>query len=202
MFKFFNYLKLYLMRSNRQKYTAFSFAEVLLAMTILGIVASYTIPVLLQQIQDATLKTAWKREYTVLAQATSRVMMDNGGTMMGAVYNGGAVIPAYSKYMTFSKVCAWPNSAECWASTTISDLVAGAVQTNGMLIQVDGSGSCSFVGCVTIRVDVNGYKKPNTCGQDIFEMHVLADRVIPAGGKGALWVDKACLHNSAKYLYQ
>ncbi len=40
-----------------------------------------TIPTLIKNIQDAEFKSAWKKEFSVLANATTRVMTDNGGTM-------------------------------------------------------------------------------------------------------------------------
>ena len=41
----------------------FTLAEVLLTLVVIGIVASLTIPSIIQNIQDANLKIAWKKKF-------------------------------------------------------------------------------------------------------------------------------------------
>lgn len=37
------------------------------------------------------------------------------------------------------------------------------------------------IGCVRVRADINGLKKPNKVGKDIFDFYITEDRVIPRG---------------------
>jgi len=185
------------------KKAGFTLAEVLLVITIIGVVASLTIPNLVQNIQDQQLKAAWKKTYNILSEATDQIREENGGTIRDAWYNGGAIIPVYENYIKVIKRCNWPQAAlnDCWASTTDSPLIAGAILIDGTFIQVDGSFDCMF-GCGHIVVDVNGKKSPNECGIDIFKFDVLEKRNLPSGAQDSYWMPKACWANSSKYLLE
>ena len=37
------------------------------------------------------------------------------------------------------------------------------------------------IGCGRIRVDVNGFKSPNTVGRDIFDIFILENKIVPKG---------------------
>ncbi len=67
---------------------AFTLAEVLITLGIIGVVAAMTIPTLMKNTQDTELKTAWKKEYSVLSQAFLEIATDNGGDLTGAFDNG------------------------------------------------------------------------------------------------------------------
>lgn len=59
---------------------AFTLAEVLITLGIIGIVAAVTIPTLMKNTQDVELKSAWKKAYSTFAQASMSVKNDYGGT--------------------------------------------------------------------------------------------------------------------------
>jgi hypothetical protein len=66
----------------------------------------------------------------------------------------------------------------------------------------------SFYRCGAGLFDVNGMKKPNIVGKDIFEFHILKDRVLPYGVQGDFsWNVGNCntsgkgLSCAAEYLY-
>lgn len=61
----------------------FTLAEVLITLGIIGIVAAITIPTLMKNTQDNEFKAAWKKEYSVFANATSLIAQDNGGNLNG-----------------------------------------------------------------------------------------------------------------------
>lgn len=63
--------------------TAFTLAEVLITLGIIGIVAQMTIPALMNSVQDKTYATQLKKEVSVLNSATEMVKMDNGGSLIG-----------------------------------------------------------------------------------------------------------------------
>jgi type II secretory pathway pseudopilin PulG len=93
-------------------YLAFTLAEVLIALLIVGVVASLVIPAIIQDTQDAELKTAWKKQYGVLTQATAMVLSDNGGSLKSIGYLAGQ----YLQYMSVTKKCTggqW--GGNCWS---------------------------------------------------------------------------------------
>lgn len=60
---------------------AFTLAEVLVTLGIIGIVATLTIPLLINQSQKQSGYSGLKKEYSTLAQATSQIVSDSGGTL-------------------------------------------------------------------------------------------------------------------------
>jgi len=66
----------------------FTLAEILITLTVIGVVAALTIPTLLQNTNQAELKTALKRDFADLSQATLLIKNDAGGTLVNAFRNG------------------------------------------------------------------------------------------------------------------
>jgi len=184
------------------KKTGFTLAEVLLTLTIIGIIASLTIPDLITSIQDNQLKAAWKKNYSILNEATLKIIEENGGTMVDALTDYTPMTTAYLEHLNFLKRCSeWVGLGICWhqlgdsylLNTTIaaSTNSSGAILSDGTLIQFQYlSANCSTsLGslndiCGEIRIDVNGFKGPNTYGKDIFCAFVLKDRLVPRGIQG------------------
>ena len=57
---------------------AFTLAEVLITLTIIGVIAALTIPNLIQKYQDEALKTAYKKTYNILNNAYKTVIAETG----------------------------------------------------------------------------------------------------------------------------
>lgn len=81
-------------------FKAFTLAEVLITLGIIGVVAALTIPSLLQQNQKLSGYSALKKEYSTLAQATTRIVGDNGGTLSWS--SATDMINAYLPYLKYS----------------------------------------------------------------------------------------------------
>lgn len=100
----------------------FTLAEVLVVITIIGIIASSTIPSLIMNVQNQQWRAAYKKNYNILSEATKQITEDNGGTMVNAFesvpfdgWNNQDKAPAkYSEYMHIIKQCrVWENVGFC-----------------------------------------------------------------------------------------
>lgn len=70
--------------NNRKSYTvAFTLAEVLITLAIIGVVAALTIPALVNYTNDLELKSAWKKSYSQLLNTYNQIKNDNGGNING-----------------------------------------------------------------------------------------------------------------------
>lgn len=189
-----------------QHYNAFTLAEVLITLAIIGVVAAIVLPILSKTYQKITYVTGLKREYSVFSQATTQLKTDNGGTLVDAAEwgrNQGQVLNTYKKYLKFAKIC--DDTPGCWHPTnTWYDLNGGKVSSNidtdygsailddGSLVNYvalendciattyrdkDGNGAaCGYVG-----IDINGFKPPNMKGRDIFSFLITKDGLMPTG---------------------
>lgn len=162
---------------------AFTLAEVLITLGIIGMVAEMTIPTLMNSVQDQTYKVSYKKAYSVLSQALSQATTDYALESVSARYepniaNNFRTIMSYFKLQTTcydgvdNSKC-WYQTGEEWNSSArgegypaISDWVA--VDVSGMTWAMVGNGWCSY-----IFVDTNGFKKPNQIGKDrfLFSLH-------------------------------
>ena len=97
----------------------FTLAEILLTLTIIGIIASYTIPALIENVQGYTFKVSWKKTFSNLSVITNKLMLDNGGTLEG-LFDAGCDSQAmhikYRDYLNFAKDCYdYPEAnGNCW----------------------------------------------------------------------------------------
>lgn len=189
----------------KKQFQGFTLAEVLITLGIIGIVAAMTIPTLMQNTQDQQLKAAWKKEFSIVAQATAQLRNDNGGTLTGlfdtlpSPYN--QVRDAYAPYFRYVKSCdnasyQTTGISQCWSldqkylngspwgGYNLPNR-PGLVLNDGasVVFFADGYNSSTFCTpthwCWQIWVDVNGLKGPNVTGRDIFIIYVNPDNNVP-----------------------
>lgn len=191
---------------------AFTLAEILLTLVIVGIVAALTIPALIANVQQNQYKAAWKQTFSIINQGYTRFSADKGISTIKNYYSN----PTYPQlhtdiknelapYFNVKKSC---NSGQilnnCWHDTNksyflnndpVSDngVMAGFILNNGMLVKVGWSGdnvTCvsgleSLTECLNFVVDVNGFTPPNTVGKDIFFLFVNdRNQILPTGTVG------------------
>lgn len=109
----------------------FTLAEVLITLSIIGVVAALTIPALMRNYQESMWKTAFKKNYAVISQAVMMVMNDHGGTLENLYPSCGndyctsnAFGDELAKYLTYTKQCLTGTTitSGCWYSTGINYL--------------------------------------------------------------------------------
>lgn len=194
----------------------FTLAEILLALTIIGIIAASTIPPLIQTTQDLELKAAYKKEYSLFNQMVQKIMVDNGGTLKGICNNWdhSCMMDFYAKYLIIAKRAYYSGAAGAYwhptdgsshyldgtpvTSAWPNDGAVGresALLNDGSMILVDHhEKDCSdtsmsdFPICGVIYIDVNGFKPPNVVGKDIFRIYILQTGVKPFGAPGDEWI--------------
>jgi len=208
----------------------FTLAEVLITLLIVGVIASIVIPGLIADTQNAEYKTAWKKGYADLSQATKRILMDNGGTLKGICTNSNCLRDLYLQYLNFSKKCdAGTTLGNCFDSTTkaLSGAVitgdwftsftsySGVILANGNFVLFVYNSNCNWTPtisnvCGSIITDINGFRGPNTFGKDIYKTYILQNSIPPFGVQGD-GNESDCNTNppsgsglgcSARYLYQ
>jgi len=84
---------------------AFTLAEVLVTLVIIGVLATLTIPALITNIQDAQDKSAWKNASSIISQATRMLATDNGGSLNGIFGNSDVMRDKLSTYLSYMQKC-------------------------------------------------------------------------------------------------
>ncbi len=167
---------------------AFTMAEVLITLGIIGIVAAMTLPSLIGKWQEKQWKVAYKKAYSSMSQAFLRMQANDDFLDMSNIaadpdtgINGtpavGENFKTMSKYFNTIKTCFDNNADECWVCEEGESAVGGAPAYKGCLKTnyafVDYSGMSWYLYSNNewpVLVDVNGFNSPNKLGRDRFVM--------------------------------
>ena len=163
---------------------AFTLAEVLITLGIIGIVAAMTMPVLIGNYQKTQAVNQLKKAYSEISQAI-RISEAQYGTIDSWNFSNFSTAQERADYFAQNYIfpnikilqnCS-PSSEKCWADTYTIDGAKSNNYTNGR------AGRNSFITASGYAVyywlhatgnggwfiiDLNGLKKPNKLGKDVF----------------------------------
>ena len=163
--------------SKMKKILAFTLSEVLIALVIIGIIAAITVPMLFANSNEQAVKSALRKDFSVISQALKKYYMDNGEHFF--TYNGDEVHKFFTTYFNVAKDC---YIGQC-TDESIKYKNYGNKESTWMkyperqsLILDDGTYityNWNENGAPVFTVDVNGpYKKPNKLGVDTFAFSI------------------------------
>lgn len=163
--------------------SAFTLAEVLITLGIIGIIAALTIPSVIKNIRHDELRQQFKKSYSVLSQAVLKASVELGENDL-------------YKYCTYSNGSSYVNQTQCnntfynqlkiqgtraytllpvnYNNTAIANFSSIGEPRPPYLLADGSSVFCNVNGYkINITVDVNGpMKRPNRVGYDIFYFFV------------------------------
>lgn len=163
---------------NYQKKHAFTLAEVLITLGIIGVIAALTLPTLLANYQKKQIAVQLKKAYSVMSQAVKMSEIENGDAD-GWDYNLNAKtfyeryiqkylsktselkFSEYKNTVTYKNMNG-TNCSEAWCTTGASHYV---MLSDGSVIGFSDHLGGNYK---AFSVDINGYKKPNVTGKDYF----------------------------------
>ena len=171
------------------KKSAFTLAEVLITLGIIGVVAALTIPSLISNYQDKQFKTAYKKAYSDISQVVQEGIIENKFTRT-TKWNAEALSQEMNLFREKFKItvdCPVENHniSPCWkkgdtlcggacSSGNTADGIDyenGAPYNNRSNCFLDASGRswCSIDNSENLfLVDTNGFTPPNQFGKDRF----------------------------------
>ncbi len=151
---------------------AFTLAEVLVTVGIIGVVAAMTVPNLMENYQRQSYITQLRKVYSEVSQAADAALGEGNTPRLRetpAMRQGNFI----TNYFKTTQTCNADNLTDCFGDAYTS--------INGSTIRfrdyVSGDASCAVVAsgyaiCLSgremITVDVNGKQGPNVLGRDLF----------------------------------
>lgn len=189
------------------KKLAFTLAEVLITLGIIGIVAEMTIPTLISDFQKKAYYTQFKTTYSLWGQALGLMKSNNNVFSVSGLYSTtDEALDGFCSVTKCVKKCytsaTAAEKAQCfhaqsdwkkldkttgWENYSTMNNFASGILTNGTSFTMNlyPQATCSSGGiCVYFVVDTNGIQKPNTMGRDMFFMYFNQGIVNVGGGKG------------------
>jgi len=193
---------------------AFTLAEVLITLGIIGVVAAMTLPTLIQKHQIRTFKTQFKKSYSTISNALNKAQFDMGENVLcyygtkesknswREIVDCNSLYTEIVKNLNVIKTCNGNAEQEgCipkpyLPSYTTNSGCAGYSENgiknrNHWYMLADGSAFMPFLSNYLyyplFLLDINGPKKPNLYGQDVFSLALVKENsgniVIGRSGK-------------------
>ena len=183
---------------NNKKKTAFTLAETLVTLMVLGVIATLTIP----SVQNFSSKRAnaalAQKALSSISNATKDLQREYGAVRFWNLSSYEDILNMYKSKMTASGmvISSYPvkyMNGNVYDSSNMFNSSTSFINSDGMLfyIQANLTGKCSIGdndnlknGCIDWGVDVNGAKGPNVIGRDIFGFYVTSDGSVYGEGGG------------------
>lgn len=192
----------------KKRIKAFTLSEVLITLVIIGVIAAVTIPVVIANYNEYEKVAKIRKTYATLNNALSLAIVLGGDSIFNVEANDFNTVKNYfNNYLkdrlSVTKVCY--NQKGCWNSGDTKYLKGGnvyynrtgvgigadiitAILADGTFINVDVYGSASIWTYFGTRVqnnglviffDINGERKPNVVGKDIFAVIYTTKGLVP-----------------------
>jgi prepilin-type N-terminal cleavage/methylation domain-containing protein len=191
------------------KKNAFTLAEVLITLGIIGVVSALTLPTLVKNHQRQVYTVQLKKVYNELSQAAEQVKTDsNAVNLKESQLRRSGSSYLLTHYFKTTQTCSTSSLSSCFASqyanmngtnVSISNFVPSggscAVISSGASICV---GSLNSSGSINVATDINGKEGPNIVGRDLFTLVILNDGTISNDGTAST---SACKNSTSAGTY-
>lgn len=182
--------------AEQSRRNAFTLAEVLITLSIIGIVAALTMPALIQNHQKKSTAVQLRKAYAEMSQALKLAEVEYGEManwdLGGCTDNLCATKYFFDNYLKlkFLKKCI-PTTSECWSNTYAPDGSPAAFKAQmghgGYSSVITASGYSLFSQIASLNntklnnivVDINGKKGPNKLGRDVFLFAIRFENKFP-----------------------
>lgn len=187
-----------------KKSFGFTLGEILIALSVIGVVAALVIPQLVNGHKAGEAQAQFNTAYSLMSKAIADMDADNV-SINPASYGTGQFYTEFKKYNRVAIDCGKygaTNTSVCYSTTDRDNDLSykrlskvlmtsneksmfddGAfVLNNGMLVMIENNANNYGL---MIFVDINGKnKQPNILGYDVFGFEVTKDGLLPVGAEG------------------
>ena len=195
----------YLAASLLGRLAAFTLAEVLITLGIIGVVAAMTMPTLINNINKKHWITGYKKAFSELSQIHQLLNSETGGSYMAECndFDDVCLKNLFAEKMKVVEYCKETVPNKCQESSTylngrtrginqtteVNDPWPTIVTASGYSVKFRFHGNdCSeFIEgyskklptCGWMQIDVNGLKRPNVVGKDIYFLNICKNKLFP-----------------------
>lgn len=167
-----------------RKLLAFTLAEVLVTLGIIGVVSSLTLPTLMKNHQRQVYVTQLRKVHTEMSQAVENALLDrNALNLREARLNAGNEGTFLKSYFKVVKDCGTSDTSCFVASYDILNQNGTVAQRNDMYKVTLASGASIALlfnnsGTAYGWTDINGIQGPNIACRDLFDFNITANGTI------------------------
>ena len=178
---------------------AFTLAEVLITLLIIGVIASIVIPGVINDTKEAEFNVGVKKTYADLSNALKMVLINNGNVLdfanepalrddfcnvMTCVAKGRGidVVPGGDAFYRYK------NKAVIEGDFNYSNNIVAKLNNGTLFLILPVDSTCAVWGvnvCAKIQIDINGLKGPAMAGKDVYMFYIVRNNgaysILPAG---------------------
>ena len=173
---------------------AFTLAEVLITLVIIGVIAAMTIPTLINKTNNQEYVSRLKKTYSTLSQIMSRYIAEEGtpkASVGGWATDAATVTEKFKKYLNGAEEC--ESGQRCFDNIMNGLTGKNLSLSDGAFVNIyDVNPACNWgqavdgadamgTTCGYIHIDVNGHKGPNKWGRDGFRFYFTEKGLFPTG---------------------
>lgn len=200
---------------------AFTLAEILITLGIIGVVAALTMPSLMANYKKSVAKNQFKKTYSTLTNAFNQTVQDLGESVncSNQSYTSETCKELWNEFVknlnvvkycetdAYAQGCVpdyssenFPRTQGCggFSAPQIKEQQPAAVLADGSIIFPYGWQKTLYP---AIGFDINGFKKPNVGGQDVFSLGISNKSGLPVLGALQDGYLSYCLPMSNAYFY-
>jgi len=188
---------------------AFTLAEVLITIGIIGVVAAMTIPNLMQKYQEKVFVNKLRETHSIFSQAFKLATAEYDGIEGWDINNNQKLYDYFKPFLKLGQDCGTKKGCfykggykalfndEFAQNLNISN--AKGRLLNGVSFNIWSAGSCKRTDgfCGSILIDLNGLSKPNKAGVDLFALKINKDSITPPKPEPNGWMCE--FNNPSKY---
>ena len=194
---------------------AFTLAEVLITLGIIGVVAAMTLPTVINNTRNKELEVAFKKSYSLFNQITQRVIIDDFGGVVDAD-SSYLIAKDFLKYYKNAELCTKGSGNGCpditnrnmcefmqdnyqtyngyRKSTCIgNDAVTNTIDNTTIYFDsANPEEGANAYNKMLVAIDINGWqKRPNKLGYDMFMFQIdSSGKLIPMGAEGTSFLEQ------------
>ena len=151
-----------------------------------------TMPVLINNIRNKQLETAFKAAYSLLSQAVMQLAYEEGGGLIQAYatvdsneqyHNSSKFRDKFYQKLKISGTCTYPGPVRNYSNTKDLGVNIGIGTPTPRRALANGMCFGEYINqnSISLTIDINGIKRPNQWGHDIFVFLIdrSTDRLVP-----------------------
>lgn len=179
---------------------AFTLAEVLITLGIIGVVAAMTIPSLINNYKAARLKSQFLKSYSTIQQVFKRMQDDEISVDPSSYSDGRSFYEVFASYIAGATKCDYYSQlcVRTWSPDRVYRGINKYHLDDGQILLNDGTlmmfENMTNSSLVWVTVDLNGIKNPpNIEGYDTFTFQLINGELHTMGDIGTSYVgEKYC----------
>ena len=173
-----------------KKNKAFTLAEVLLTLVIIGVISALTLPIIKKVSDEHAYVAGVKKAYMTLAAVVKDIKSAEGAPRL---WESNMLKKYFIKRLSIASETVSDYDINYLNGTAYDDFsFSNSFSTlDGMVWTVNQIAGCTDNVCGNVWIDVNGKSSPNTVGADVHLFYITPQGVFPYGG-GPVVVEDNC----------